>query len=83
MAADGIVDIPTISFWNDSARVLFYNFINKKHDTFEINHDILGYVDKDVENLFSFKIDNTKTTTLAQTDIYEEPAIVRMVENYE
>ena len=83
MAADGIVDIPTISFWNDSARVLFYNFINKKHDTFEINHDILGYVDKDVENLFSFKIDNTKTTTLAQTDIYEEPAVVRMVENYE
>jgi hypothetical protein len=82
MASMGILDIPADSFWNSETRILFYNFINKKHDNFLVNHDILGYVDKDVENLFNFKINN-KTMTLSQTDIYSEPTLVEVIENYE
>ena len=82
MASMGILDIPADSFWNSETRILFYNFINKKHDNFLVNHDILGYVDKDVENLFSFKINN-KNMTLAQTDIYSEPTLVEEIKNYE
>lgn len=82
MASLAITDVPADSFWNPTAQVLFYNFINKKHNNVLINHDVLGYVDKDVENLFTFKIDN-KNMTLAQTDIYDEPSLVKVVETYE
>jgi hypothetical protein len=82
MASLAITDVPADSFWNPTTQVLFYNFINKKHNNVLINHDILGYVDKDVENLFTFKVDN-KNMTLAQTDIYEEPSLVKVVETYE
>ena len=40
---------------------------NKK----ETNHDILGYVDKDVENAYSAKMTNGGVETLLQVDLYK------------
>ena len=40
--------------WNNEMRILFYEYVTSgKHGTkFDINHDLLGYVDKDVEKLY-------------------------------
>lgn len=40
--------------WNDEMRVLFYEYMmaNSATTKFNINHDILGYVDKDVEKFY-------------------------------
>lgn len=74
-------------FWNSTANLVFYNFINKnsKTNTWEINHDILGYVDKDVENFYNFKygVENSKSSTLAQVDIYDDKDISGVVKRYE
>lgn len=74
-------------FWDSTANLVFYNFINKnsKTNTWEINHDILGYVDKDVENFYNFKygVENSKSSTLAQVDIYDDKDISGVVKRYE
>lgn len=40
--------------WDDRLRIQFYNYIINLPKDFEIKHDILGYVDKDVESHYSY-----------------------------
>lgn len=61
--------------WENKMRPILYDYINNHKNTTEVNHDILGYVDKDVEKYYSCKIktDDTITTyTISGVDIYDE-----------
>lgn len=64
--ADGI--------WTDKLQKILYSFMNSKELTQsnkkETNHDILGYVDKDVENAYYAKMTNG-AETLLQVDLYK------------
>ena len=64
--ADGI--------WTDKLQKILYSFMNSKELTQsnkkETNHDILGYVDKDVENAYYAKMTND-VETLLQVDLYK------------
>lgn len=51
--------------WEPKLQALIYNYINRHANTHDINHDILGFVDKDVEKLYS-----TGDETLLNIDIY-------------
>lgn len=57
--ADGI--------WEPLLNILVYNYMNKNHDTHDLNFDILGYIDKDVEKLFYSNLSNTN---ISDMDIY-------------
>ena len=41
--------------WEPILQCLTYDYINKNHNTHDINHDILGFIDKDVENWYAHK----------------------------
>ena len=64
--ADGI--------WTDKLQKILYSFMNSeeltKSNKKETNHDILGYVDKDVENAYYAKMKND-VETLLQVDLYK------------
>lgn len=64
--ADGI--------WTDKLQKILYNFMNSEElaqsNKKETNHDILGYVDKDVENAYYAKMSNG-VETLLQVDLYK------------
>lgn len=50
--------------WEPILQCLTYDYINTKHNTHDINHDILGFIDKDVEKWYAhttFKRDRTGT----------------------
>jgi hypothetical protein len=64
-------------------QLLFYKDIIEKYNTNDINYDILGYVDKDIEKLYKvenksssmFDINGNKLdsgTTISQVNIYSE-----------
>lgn len=55
------INIPGV--WSNSMRILFYEYMttNKQTNKFNINHDILGYVDKDVEKYYQATFDDYKT----------------------
>lgn len=46
--------------WSNEMRILFYEYMtsgaNPLTKSFEINHDVLGYVDKDVEKFYSARV---------------------------
>ena len=42
--------------WSNNMNKLFYEYITSNVNTFEANHDILGYVDKDVEKYYQVEI---------------------------
>lgn len=46
-AADGI--------WEPALQCIVYDYINNNQNVEDINHDILGYIDKDVEKWFTVK----------------------------
>jgi hypothetical protein len=49
-----------------------YDFINKNYDVNDINHDILGFIDKDAEKLYAAtNKTNTEVETIANVDIYK------------
>lgn len=56
-----IISVPGV--WSDEMKVLFYEYMttNKLTNTFKTNHDILGYVDKDVEKYYQATLSNPKT----------------------
>lgn len=63
--------------WEKKIRMVMYEFMNRNRNTrrFEINHDLLGYVDKDVEK-FYYGYDRsgreTKKVTISSVDLYPE-----------
>jgi hypothetical protein len=63
IAEDGI--------WEPILQCLIYDYINENHDTHDINHDILGFIDKDVEKWYATKNNNVETT-IANVDIYKD-----------
>lgn len=52
------INIPGV--WSNEMRILFYEYMtsgaNPLTKSFEVNHDILGYVDKDVEKFYSARV---------------------------
>ena len=61
--------------WDNALRNIFYQYMTNKV-SFENTHDILGYVDKDVEKLFAAEqkhpIKGTFYKTMINTDLWEE-----------
>ena len=55
-----IISVPGV--WSNEMKVLFYEYMttNKLTNTFKTNHDILGYVDKDVEKYYQATLSNPK-----------------------
>jgi hypothetical protein len=52
---------------------LFYNYIVTKQNKSDINRDILGYVDKDVEKYYAYTDELTKETiSLANIELGKE-----------
>ena len=52
--------------WSNTMRILFYEYMTSGAspltNKFEINHDILGYVDKDVEKFYQASVASTSST---------------------
>ena len=78
-----LVKLVQDGIWDSSLQLLLYNYINSRYNTNEINHDILGYVDKDVEQKYSntinmttykngVKLTETKKETISSANIYDE-----------
>lgn len=56
--------------WNSILQALVYNYINKHCNTHDVNHDIIGFVDKDVEKFYSQQSNQT-STTISTVNIYK------------
>jgi len=54
-----IVPLDQDGLWVPALQAIYYDYINTDYDTHDINHDILGYVDKDVEKLYGYKYKTT------------------------
>lgn len=66
---------PTLpGVWDNSLRNIFYQYMTSQ-TSFETAHDVLGYVDKDVEKLFIAEVRDSKAEprqqTMINTDIWE------------
>lgn len=59
--------------WEPILQCLVYDYINNdsKTNIHDINHDILGFIDKDVEKWYATKNNNVETT-IANVDIYKD-----------
>ena len=55
--------------WDDDIKFIVYDYINNVNLSNEINHDILGYIDRDVEKYYSYFDKNKKSVSLSNTDI--------------
>jgi len=79
--------IPIISdeIWVPALKYLYYNFMSTKYGATEANHDILGFIDKDVETYYScitrdhyyqngvrINLETPEIDTIASVDIYDE-----------
>lgn len=64
--------------WNDRMRLMFYDYMNQGRERNNISddgvfHDMLGYVDKDVEKWYKSKnADGSDRNSLADIDIYPD-----------
>jgi hypothetical protein len=63
IAEDGI--------WEPILQCLVYDYINDNQNIHDINHDILGFIDKDVEKWYAAK-SGTSVETIANVDIYKD-----------
>ena len=72
--------VSTDGIWEPLLQCLVYNYINNKHNVNDINHDILGYIDKDVEKVYSGtsyeknaegQLVPKETLTISDIDIYD------------
>lgn len=58
--------------WDEHIRPIVYDYM-VNHASSDVNHDILGYVDKDVEKLYKHKdVFTSKDITILNVDIYPE-----------
>jgi hypothetical protein len=59
--------------WEPILQCLIYDYINEHQNLNDINHDILGFVDKDVEKWYAAMLNDTASpTTIANIDIYND-----------
>ena len=73
-----VIGIPGV--WSNEMRILFYEYMTSKTNpltgSFSINHDILGYVDKDVEKFYQSSIRVSATSSqrvsLSNIELEEE-----------
>jgi len=49
-----VITIVEDEIWLPALKYVYYNYINKKYNGRDFNHDILGYVDKDVEKFYAY-----------------------------
>jgi hypothetical protein len=68
--------IPEVNgFWSEEMNKILYEYMTTHVKTFEENHDILGYVDKDVEKNYAsvkYYTNSKKVTTILNSDLNEE-----------
>lgn len=57
--------------WEPILQCLVYDYINKNQNIHDINHDILGFIDKDAEKYYTVKT-GTTSNTIANINIYKE-----------
>jgi hypothetical protein len=57
--------------WEPILQCLVYDYINKNQNTHDVNHDILGFIDKDAEKWYTAK-SGTSIETIANVDIYKD-----------
>lgn len=65
-------------FWDNYIRYIAYDYMNNAEETqiFNVNHDILGYIDKDVEKYYSYTDPVTKiSTSISSVEIAPEEEI--------
>jgi hypothetical protein len=55
--------------WDPELRKILYSYMTSKYDTFDINYDILGYVDKDVEKLYTVPLDQKHQKKTGKTNV--------------
>ena len=55
--------------WESVLQCLTYDYLNEKHSFHDINHDILGFIDKDVEKWYAATTDQG-INTISNVDIY-------------
>lgn len=66
---NNLINVSTDGIWDGKLKLILYDFMGKLSAKFTANHDILGYVDKDVEQLYAYKgLD--ETMSIASVDIY-------------
>ena len=58
-------------FWDENLNRILYEFMNSHSSDYSKNHDILGYVDKDIEQIYYY-FDSNKQNSLANTYLDEE-----------
>ena len=66
--------VQTSGMWDQDFRYIFYDYMNEFVKDAAINHDILGYVDKDVEKNYKYpdRDNPKKTISLLNTELAEE-----------
>ena len=55
-----IVKVIGDEIWIPALKYVFYSYINKNYNSKDFNHDILGYVDKDIEKFYSYTVSRRK-----------------------
>ena len=57
--------------WEPILQCLVYDYINEHQNVNDVNHDILGFIDKDVEKWYAANKGNT-IETISSVDIYKD-----------
>jgi hypothetical protein len=63
----------TDGIWSPFLQCLVYDYMNENHNRHDINHDILGFIDKDVEKWYTSKSNTIEgLESIANIDIYKD-----------
>lgn len=75
------IDLTTPGLWTAALQLIFYNYMIEHYNSHDVMHDLLGYVDKEVESLYqaetskAYDINGNEIkegTTISQINIYSE-----------